>query len=292
MPISSENYTAERSDGWTVPWGRHWESDMRRIAIGSAVPFLALVCQPHRTYAPWAAAGSPGAAAVQPLAHRPLGKAIELAVAARFNTRPIPPLADSAFQPPHGSPVQPVRDVILRDGLALPPQGRFGRVPVHQDVIEAALVAGKWTPPKAGDMVALPDGATRTWEPIHAGDDGVFQHRALAGGYVHIAVPADQEHVMILAAAGHALAYVNGEPRVGDGYSHGYVRVPILLRQGTNHLLFQVGRGRLSAKLLPPNAAAQFDLSDTTLPDLLVGERVDTEAAVVVLNATPSTCAA
>ncbi len=177
-------------------------------------------------------------------------------------------------------------DVQLREGLAIAPVGRYGRSAIHQDAIEAQIVAGKWRAPKAGDGVSLPDGSSRTWKAIQAGDDGWFRGRSLGGGYVYFAVPAESEHVMLLDAAGHGMVYVNGEPRAGDPYSNGWVRVPVQLRAGTNDFLFHVARGQLRAKLVPPKAAAQFDLADTTLPDLIVGSEVDTWAAVPVINAT------
>jgi pimeloyl-ACP methyl ester carboxylesterase len=62
-----------------------------------------------------------------------------------------------------------------------------------------------------------------------------------------------------------------------------------LLRKGTNDFLFHVGRGRLQAKLVQPKTEAVLDLSDTTLPDLIVGEAAKTMAAVVVINATDRT---
>ena len=82
------------------------------------------------------------------------------------------------------------------------------------------------------------------------------------------------------------MVYVNGEPRVGDLYRSGYVRVPIRLTKGTNHLVFAPGRGPVSIKLTEPKGPAQLHLGDVTVPDLVVGEAVDTEAAVVVLNNT------
>jgi dienelactone hydrolase len=175
-------------------------------------------------------------------------------------------------------------DLQLREGLAIAPVGRYGRSAVREDAVEALIVTGKWSAPKAGDAVALPDGSTRTWEPIAAGDDGWVRGRALGGGYVHFAVPSQTEQVMSLDAAGHSMVYVNGEPRMGDLYSNGWVRVPVRLRAGANDFLFHVARGQLRAKLVTPRAAAQFDVADLTLPDLIVGQAVDTEAAVVVQN--------
>ncbi len=177
-------------------------------------------------------------------------------------------------------------EIVLREGLAVSPVGRYGRSAVHEDAIEAEIVAGKWSPPKAGDAVTLPDGSTRAWEPIRAGDDGWFRDRSLSGGYVSYNVPVESEKVMLLDAAGHSMVYVNGDPRVGDPYSNGWVRVPVRLQAGTNTFLFHVARGQLRAKLVPPKAAVQFDLADTTLPDLIAGQAVDCEAGIVVINTT------
>jgi poly(3-hydroxybutyrate) depolymerase len=178
------------------------------------------------------------------------------------------------------------KETVLRQGLVIAPVGRYGRSPVHTDAIEAMIVAGKWQAPKAGDAVQLPDGTARRWESVRAGDDDVFNHRALEGGYAYFGVAAAEPRVAILEAAGHTAAYVNGEPRTGDPYQHSYAHVPVLLRAGTNDLLFHCGRGRLSAKLVEPKADCFFDVADTTLPDLLVGQSVNTWLAVMVLNAT------
>ncbi len=193
--------------------------------------------------------------------------------------------AIALVNPARGAIVADEDDGVFRAALVIAPVGRSGRSAVHTDAIEAAIVAGKWSAPKPDAAVMLADGATRRWESVEANADGVFQHRSLAGGYAYVAAPAASDRVMLLDAAGHSMVYVNGEPRVGDPYSNGSVRVPVWLRAGVNDLLFQVGRGRLRARLVAPKAAAQFDLADTTLPDLVVGRPVDTQAAVVVLNA-------
>ena len=153
------------------------------------------------------------------------------------------------------------------------------------DALAAQLVAGTWTAPKEGSELKLPDGSLRKWEAAKAAQDGTISHAALRGGYAYVAVPSDKSRPMILEASGHTMVYVNGEPRVGDVYQHGYVRLPVQLRSGTNHFLFHGGRGSVRAKLIEPKAVAQLNPSDVTLPDLVVGERIDTEGAVVVLNA-------
>jgi dienelactone hydrolase len=97
---------------------------------------------------------------------------------------------------------------------------------------------------------------------------------------------ASASRVMLLEASGHSMVYVNGEPRVGDPYETGWVRLPILLQRGTNGLLFQCGRGSIKARLVVPAAAVLLDTRDATLPDRVVGEREPVLGAVVVINAT------
>jgi dienelactone hydrolase len=183
-------------------------------------------------------------------------------------------------------PPMPHDEIVLHHGLAISRVGRSGRSPTHTDAIEAQIVAGTWTAPKAGDSVRLPDGETRQWEPVSAGEDGTFEGRALAGGYCYLPVRSETRRVMLLEASGHSMVYVNGEPRVGDPYQTGMVRLPVLLQPGTNDLLFSASRRRLKAKLTAPAAAALLNTSDPTLPDLIAGQAVQTWGAVVVINAT------
>lgn len=173
-----------------------------------------------------------------------------------------------------------------RECLVLPPVGHYGRAPFHQDALERLIVAGKWKAPKARDEVAVPDGKPRQWQPLRAEKDGSFRSSDLEGGYAYVPIAAFEERIAILRAAGHSLVYVNGEPRVGDPYGHGYVRVPIALHPGVNDLLFAVGRGSVHLDLVPPKAAGFFDTADVTLPDLVVGQKTESQGALVVINAT------
>jgi len=166
------------------------------------------------------------------------------------------------------------------------PVGRTGRTPAHTDAIEAAMISGRWTRPTVGEPVALPDGTSVNWTNLALGTNGWFEHAALRGGYAYMAMVVEQEKVLLLEAVGHAMVYVNGEPRAGDTYSYGYVRLPVLLKPGTNDFLFQVARGKLKAAFVAPKASVALDLSDPTLPDLIVGEATKSWGAVVVINAT------
>jgi predicted esterase len=184
-----------------------------------------------------------------------------------------------------GEPNQSPAPVLPREALALPPVGQHGRAAVHTDALEARLVAGQWKPPKAGDTLPLPDGSSRRWEPIKAAADGSFPTRP-GGGYIYLAVSAAKACVMLLELKGPSMMYVNGAPRTGDQYETGWVRLPIQLHAGVNDLLFAGSRANLRATLTSPKAAALLQTADLTMPDLMAGAPVDTEGAVVVLNAT------
>jgi hypothetical protein len=122
------------------------------------------------------------------------------------------------------APVLAQSEIVLREALVLPAAGRSGRNLLHTDAVEAQIVAGKWTMPQAGDSVTLPDGAKREWKTLAANNEGVFQDRALNGGYAAFTVTLDRPQTFILEAAPYGMVYVNGEPRAGDPYGTGYVR--------------------------------------------------------------------
>ncbi|HTV63377.1 MAG TPA: prolyl oligopeptidase family serine peptidase [Verrucomicrobiae bacterium] len=163
-----------------------------------------------------------------------------------------------------------------------------GRSPVHTDVIESELISGKWQPPVAGDRVELPDGSSSEWRTMNTNKDGWFDDRVLEGGYAYAPVAAQSDCVMILTAEGNSLVYVNGSPRAGDPYEYGYVQMPVSLHAGTNDFLF-LCNGRLKFTVTAPERAVAFNPGDTTLPDLIAGEPMNTWGSVVVVNATGET---
>lgn len=169
--------------------------------------------------------------------------------------------------------------------LVLPAGGAGGRDPTETDPVRAALAAGTWTPPKAGDRVIGPGGRETAWVSAKL-KAGTPDHPSAGRGYVYAAVASDADRVALLDAAGHAVVYVNGEPRMGDVYRTGYVRIPVRLRPGTNHFLFAPGRGAVKLALAEPKGMAQLHLGDATIPHLMTGEPVAADAAVVVLNTT------
>ena len=180
----------------------------------------------------------------------------------------------------------PAEQIVVRQALVIEPVGRYGRSAVHTDALEAAIVAGRWSPPAAGQTVELPDGTSKAWTAAKANDQGWFTQPALGGGYAYVSVEMLHERVMLLEAAGHSMVYVNGQPRAGDPYNTGFVRLPVPLKPGANDLLFRCSRGRLKIRLRAVDDPILLDTRDATTPDLRVGQAVADWAAVVVVNAT------
>lgn len=175
----------------------------------------------------------------------------------------------------------------LKSALVIEGVGGGGRTLIQTDAVEALRVKGEWKTPRAGDEVALEDGKSKKWEERKAGDDGWMEVRG--GGWALWGVDSPQERVMILEASGDAMAFVNGEPRVGDPYEMGYVKLPVALKAGANEILLKSGRGRLRAKLVAPTSTVMFNAGDVTLPDLLLGENGTVLGSIVVMNATTGT---
>jgi hypothetical protein len=181
--------------------------------------------------------------------------------------------------------VDAAEPIVVAEGLALRAGGgRGGRTAIVVDPVAALIAKGEFSAPRAGDKIALPNGQSATWRAIKVNKDGLFQEQGVS--YIFCAVDLPQDQTMLLEAPGDTMAYVNGEPRGGDPYSYGYVRLPVALHKGANALLFAVGRGRLKVRLLPVHSSAMLDVADPTLPDILTGDREPLWAAVVVENTT------
>jgi poly(3-hydroxybutyrate) depolymerase len=169
----------------------------------------------------------------------------------------------------------------LTEGFALPDAIRGGRVPFERDALQERLIRGDWTAPTV---------AADGWTAIRANADGWFEGDALRrGAYLVVRVESPIDRVALLQAQGQGMVAVNGTPLAGNPYAYDYPLLPVRLRRGANTLLFTVPRGRLRARLLPATAPLQLHTGDTTLPDLIAGEREPLWGAVIVLNTQEST---
>jgi poly(3-hydroxybutyrate) depolymerase len=172
--------------------------------------------------------------------------------------------------------------VLLDRGLAISGISQVARRPINTDAVIAGVVDGTLDlgTVKAGD--ALVPG--RSWSEI-AAKEGSFAAPG-RGAYVLIRVTSSDDRVMMLQASGHAMVYVNGQPRMGDPYSHGYVTLPIELRKGENTLLFaHAGRGGMKAELRSSAAELVILDGDLTLPDASRTRDIEAFVGVPLANA-------
>ena len=175
----------------------------------------------------------------------------------------------------------------VRRALAIPSVRTGGRSPIYTDPIELQRVRGTFAAPQVGDEVRRPDGEVRAWREIAVGDDGWFRGEGIGGGLLFAAVTAAERSTWMLRVRGAGRLFVNGEPRVGDGYGLGITRIPVALDAGDNALVFQLGRGGgVQFTFDRPEAPLFFAEDDQTVPDLLLGERRRYVAGVIVVNTT------
>lgn len=164
--------------------------------------------------------------------------------------------------------------------------------PVTQRIIEGEKILAR-----DGEKVTFQSGQTETWTTQTADSAGWFQGDYLHNGYGLFDVKSEKEEVALLEAMGNYLVYVNGVPREGNPYGYkdkwdpwepafDYSMIPVRLMKGDNQLLFFCTQGMLKAKLEYVSPGVLFNVKDVTLPDLLVGESVNYDAAITVVNAT------
>lgn len=182
----------------------------------------------------------------------------------------------------------------LTRGLSISGISSWGRRTINTDAVVQAVVNTDFATP--GHAPKLSDTlAEKSWQEIAAGDDGSFAAEG-PGKYICITVTCETDRVMLLEASGHAVVYVNAQPRPGDPYSHGYMKVPLQLKKGENVLLFaHAGRGGMKAKLTTPPADAGIIEGDITKGDVLLSEGGTAQvidnvlfAGVPIYNATPN----
>jgi pimeloyl-ACP methyl ester carboxylesterase len=186
----------------------------------------------------------------------------------------------------------------LLKGLALPLPPDYTETIVAPNPVEAALVTGKWKEPKLHNPVSFYGGTQNGWREITAKNDGWFDDSVLNGCYLYMKINAEKPAVMILSAMGDEMVYVNGEQRSGNPYGlkdlweswephFDYSLLPIGLVKGSNNFLFRCTRGRMKVSLFSSRKPIMFNPKDVTLPDVLLEKRIDSWAAIVVVNSTP-----
>ncbi len=179
------------------------------------------------------------------------------------------------------------KELGLTKGLVVGLIGQYGRYAVPSDLLAWQMASGTMAEPKPGAVIGKSaKGEDQSWAAVEAGKEGWIENRAIAGGYLYIAVDSARARPMILDAAGFYVAWVNGEPRGGEKYGADYLRHPVGLIQGRNVLLFRGERGRFKGRLYEPPAEIFFADKDMTLPDLVIGEKGPVWAGLRLVNAT------
>ncbi|MGH8103283.1 MAG: S-layer protein [bacterium] len=103
---------------------------------------------------------------------------------------------------------------------------------------------------------------------------------------------AAEEQRVLISAEKIGAFYINRERYFGDPYGHGYVQAPAVLYKGLNRILVRVGGGGPTAftfKTVPASAPVIVNAKDALVPDLIVGESLDSWAAIPVVNTTTET---
>ncbi|MBI5021573.1 MAG: prolyl oligopeptidase family serine peptidase [Ignavibacteriales bacterium] len=190
--------------------------------------------------------------------------------------------------------------LILRQGMALQLLRGYGETIIAPNPVEANLALGKWESPSKGESVTFVNGEEHQWIMLNADSSGWFEDSVLTGCYLYFSVEMKKKTIMILEAMGNEMVYINGVPRSGNPYglkdtyeswetNFQYSRLPLQLEKGKNEFLFRCQRGRFKAKLYNPSKNIMFNTRDITIPDFIVGEKIDTWGSVVIVNASDKT---
>ncbi|MEN1680966.1 MAG: prolyl oligopeptidase family serine peptidase [Planctomycetota bacterium] len=189
---------------------------------------------------------------------------------------------------PREAPIEPPlpAEIPLREFLVLPRVDLPGRRVLHQDPIDAALAAGQWRSPAAGEGVVSAEGDTVTWQVAVADPKGRLMGPYAAGGYAVATVASPAPRRMLLMAGRCVAVWKDGAWLPGDVYGSGSIGMPVSLNEGENTLLFQLARPGFTAKLVEPPAPIALEPRDATLPDLVAGEEQTAWTAIPIVNAT------
>ncbi|MCC7102911.1 MAG: prolyl oligopeptidase family serine peptidase [Fimbriimonadaceae bacterium] len=128
---------------------------------------------------------------------------------------------------------------------------------VRVDPIEAEVITGKLR-------------AEKPWE-----SRAITGWKVAPAGYVWVRINSPKDQILQLNVSGASMAYVNGEPRVGDVYGYGTYFIPVDMKQGVNEVLLTGFRGDATLNWRKVEAEIELDRFDATLPDF----RVDANAA-------------
>lgn len=177
----------------------------------------------------------------------------------------------------------------IRDGFVISPGRGFGgrgRNSLPRDPLEAAWISGQLRLPDPQQESSPSAPGLNAWRHIQADENGNFNDRDLASGWLVTYVDRSEAGPWLLRAQGHGTVRVNGEPRPGDIYSHGNTELPVWLNAGRNTLIFAGARGRIQAQLTPATKPVYLQPHDPTFPQVIRGETDKLWGAILIANTT------
>jgi poly(3-hydroxybutyrate) depolymerase len=169
--------------------------------------------------------------------------------------------------------------------LVIGPLDRGPRAGLGGDpVLKATLGSASPAWPKAGDKVGA-----RAWTSAAPNEFGEIEHDALENGYAYSCVRSETDRVALALIVGGGWFSVNGERFVSDVYGWEFVKIPVALKKGDNHVLVRVGRGKFKLEWGEPPAPVYLLKEDATAPNFKGGRPAGRWGAVPVVNATTET---
>jgi acetyl esterase/lipase len=174
---------------------------------------------------------------------------------------------------------------VIRDWLVLDPVDLRGRRPFRPDAVFARylLAPHDSTPPVAGEELRGEiEGKVAAWTSRTAAEDGTLDVHGSAWAYGVVEVL--DTGVRLLEARGATTVFVDGIAFAGDVYGYGTPGVPVVLRAGRNEV-YATGLRSLALRLRSPARAIDIAAEDSTVPDLVRGERPTGAVGVVLVCA-------
>ena len=147
--------------------------------------------------------------------------------------------------------------------------------------VRTALSDGSFEAPMPGSQ-----GYGAYWGSASVGDDGSFSPISGAQAvYAAVTIEADAPKTLVARADAAQTLWVNGRRMTGAIYGFGDKRVPLRLKEGTNHIagLFSIPRGA-RFELYETSDSVFFNKEDITKPSLRVGSDTTQHIGMQTVN--------
>lgn len=182
-------------------------------------------------------------------------------------------------------------------GFVVNTNSRYGREALYTDPLAYQLYSNTLkTPVEGGVLTTDEKGGQVTWKTIEADSANRFINRSAGqgmrmfrgGSYLYLTYTSDKAKPALLNVQGASGLYFNGEPHTADPYASGWLFIPVQLKKGLNELY--VRGGFVRANLSFPAKPVLLNVSDSTLPHIIINAKNDSlKGAVVVINTSSKT---